>query len=131
MKIWTGAGLKVIALMMCVALTGCGGSVENPVAAHYDNFNAYTKYYRYLMDSGKNVIVCTIGPTQDEWLAEWDRPYYELSHMIDFNAKLASWAEENGVKVIDLYDYVVNNVQIDSADGIHYLPRPNRIYGNI
>lgn len=94
-------------------------------ANDYDNFNAYTKYYRYLMDSGKNVIVCTIGPTQDEWLAEWDRPYYELSHMIDFNAKLTSWAEENGVKVIDLYDYVVNNVQIDSADGIHYLPRPN------
>ncbi len=88
------------------------------------DFSIYRSYYDELIGEGKTIIVCTVGPTQDDDLAEWDHPDYENSNMTKYNSELQKWASQNGVKVIDLYSYISSNVQIDPADGIHYTPRP-------
>jgi hypothetical protein len=43
--------------------------------------------------------------------------------MVAFNQSITSWAGAHGVKVIDVYTYVQNNIEI-SPDGIHYNPKP-------
>ena len=90
------------------------------------DFRLYRDYYESLLDKGITIVVCTIGPTDDEYLAEYDRPYYDNGNMISFNESLVSWAQNRNVRIIDLYKYISDSdsIRIDEADGIHYLPRP-------
>ncbi len=87
-------------------------------------FDSYANYYSSLLDNGKTIILCTVGPTDDEHLVSYDHPNYENAMMQKYNESLLSYAKEKGIKVIDLYAYISNNVSIDPADGIHYTPRP-------
>ena len=91
------------------------------------DFRLYRDYYENLLDKDITIVVCTIGPTDDKNLAEYDRPYYDNDNMISFNESLVSWAMERNVRIIDLYKYISDSdsIRIDEADGIHYLPRPS------
>ncbi|MBR5376680.1 MAG: SGNH/GDSL hydrolase family protein [Lachnospiraceae bacterium] len=95
-------------------------------ANDHGDFGRYRTYYDELLRSGRKLMVCTVGPTDDEKLVADDHPDYENSRMTAFNAELVKWAQDNGVKVIDLYGYISSSgsITIDPADGIHYLPRP-------
>ena len=88
------------------------------------DFSRYAGYYESILAAGKRLVLCTVGPTNDNTLAEWDHPDYENEKMTNYNSSLVSWAQQHGVNVIDLYSFIASNVQIDDADGIHYLPRP-------
>ena len=105
----------------------------------YGNFSPYESYYNSLLQQGKNIIVCTVGPTDNNTLAsDFDREYYTNERQIAYNNSLVSWANSNGVKVIDLYSYIAGNgnLYISPEDGIHYMPQPTTeiwyyILGNI
>ncbi|MBQ6589868.1 MAG: hypothetical protein IJI01_14485 [Butyrivibrio sp.] len=93
----------------------------------YGNFSPYESYYNTLLAQGKNIVVCTVGPTDNNTLAnDFDREYYTNERQVAFNNSLVSWANSNGVKVIDLYSYIAGNgnLYINPADGIHYMPQP-------
>lgn len=99
-------------------------------ANDYGDFASYEGFYDSVLASGKTLILCTVGPTDDNCLAADDRPYYDNERIVSFNVALNAWASKHGVKVIDLYTYVSNNVTIDAADGIHYGPKPtSNIWG--
>ena len=104
-------------------------------ANDYGNFANYQPHYEGLLKEGKRLILCTVGPTWDEALAnDFDRSHYTNDLQIAFNNSLVAWANANGVKVIDLYSYLAGNTDItlDPADGIHYQPRPTgAIWGRI
>ena len=88
-------------------------------------FNSYRAYYEKLLRSGKQLVVCTVGPTEDEHLIDIDKKRYKNSLMVSFNKQLTEWATAHDVAVIDLYSYITeNHIRIDPADGIHYMPRP-------
>ncbi len=91
------------------------------------DFYGYDKYYEKMMDHGKTLVLFTVGPTDDLYL-HYDADGYRYTNdkMESFNNELMRWAENRDVKVIDMYGYVLQseNVKIDPADGIHYLPRP-------
>ena len=89
-------------------------------------FENYVPIYEKVLKEGKGLILCTVGPTQDNALDEEDAPDYGNAKMVTFNENLLSWAGAHDVRVIDLYSYIVNTevIQIDPADGIHYLPQP-------
>ena len=89
-------------------------------------FDTYGIYYDALLELGKEVIVCTIGPTDNTHLTEGDSGTYTDELMQSFNNDLVTWAEERQVKIIDLYSFILQNdeITIDEVDGIHYLPRP-------
>ena len=91
-------------------------------------FDNYRDYYTSLLNDGKKIVVCTVGPTDDQMLMDYDRPDYNNEKMVEFNDQLIDWANENGVKIIDLYSFIIDSpdVTIDQADGIHYLPRPTK-----
>ena len=95
-------------------------------ANDHGDFSKYAGYYDGILENGKRMIVCNVGPTDDAGLIANDHPDYENSRMIAYNTELVKWAEENDVKVIDLYEYINSTatVTIDPKDGIHYLPRP-------
>ncbi len=91
------------------------------------NFSEYEGYYNNLLAQGKNVVVCTVGPTADEYLVgEYDQTYYVNSLMVAYNNSLVNWANSNGIKVIDMYSYLSStaDVYLDPADGIHFQPQP-------
>ena len=93
----------------------------------FGEFSPYGPYYDQLIAAGKQVVVCTVGPTQDEYLLDdMDWYYYPNANQIKFNNSLVSWANSKGVKIIDLYTYISNSstVNLDPNDGIHYLPQP-------
>lgn len=92
----------------------------------YGNFAKYEPFYNNILAQGKKLIVCTVGPTDDNCLDEEDRYYYDNARELEYNAALVSWANSNGVKVIDLYSYITSHdsVYVDPADGIHYQPQP-------
>ena len=96
-------------------------------------FSNYEPHYNGLLNEGKRIIVCTVGPTNDEALVEWDRGYYDNARQIEFNAQLVNWANQHGVKVIDLYSYLCNtgDVYLNPSDGIHYMPQPTTGIWNI
>ncbi len=89
-------------------------------------FDKYGSYYDELLQAGVKMIVCTVGPSDDDGLVPADHPNYEDDKMTGFNSGLVEWAEKNDVRVIDLYDYIKESptISIDPNDGIHYLPRP-------
>lgn len=103
-----------------------------------DNNDAalYQQVYENLISQGKTVVLCTVGPTADEFLSgDFDVTNYPNEKMIAFNQSMTSWASAHGVKVIDTYSFVQGNVEI-SQDGIHYNPKPttdiwNYILGNL
>lgn len=97
-----------------------------------DNNDAalYEQVYENLISQGKTVIVCTVGPTRDEFLSgDFDTANYPNEKMIAFNRNITAWAGAHGVRVIDLYSFVQNNIEI-SPDGIHYNPKPTTAIWN-
>ena len=93
----------------------------------YGDFSQYGPYYDSLIAQGKNIVVCTVGPTADQYLAtEFDRTHYENFRQINYNNSLVAWANQRGVKIIDLYSYISNSssIIVSEADGIHYFPQP-------
>lgn len=91
---------------------------------NWGDFTGYGEAYEKILGQGKTLIVCTVGPTDDNALEEDDIPYYYNEKEIAFNASLTSWANAHSVKVIDLYTYCQGNITISPDDGIHYLPQP-------
>ena len=95
------------------------------------DFSRYRDYYNELINDGKVIVVCTVGPMDDEHLTEWDHPYYEDSNAVKINKDMVEWACEKGISYIDMYAYIKSLVPeqltIDEADGIHYSPRPTRV----
>lgn len=93
----------------------------------YGDFSNYQPHYEGLLREGKRLILCTVGPTLDSALAnDFDKTHYLNDFQIAYNSALWTWANANGVKVIDLYSYLANatDVYLDPADGIHYQPKP-------
>ncbi len=93
----------------------------------YGNFSPYESFYNNLLQQGKNIVVCTVGPTDNNTLAnDFDREYYTNERQIAYNSSLISWANSNNVKIIDLYTYISGNgnLYINPEDGIHYMPQP-------
>ena len=86
----------------------------------------YESFYQAAMDAGLRVIICTVGPTDDNYLEEGDKTNYSNSKMTQYNDSIKDWANNNGVTVIDVYSFIesTSSIQIDQADGIHYYPRP-------
>lgn len=94
----------------------------------FGDFSQYGPYYDELLEKGKKIIVCTVGPTKDECLLnDVDYLYYPNANQIRYNNSLKEWAEGAGVRVIDLYTYIdsVDTIYQDPMDGIHYFPKPN------
>lgn len=89
---------------------------------HY-NIQLYKTAYEALLARGINLVICNVGPTINENLDEWDSTRYRNEDMEAFNREITAWAQEHGVRVIDMYSYVYANLQIDD-DGIHYGPKP-------
>ena len=93
----------------------------------YGNFSPYESFYNTLLQQGKNIVVCTVGPTDNNTLAnDFDREYYTNERQIAYNSSLINWANSNNVKIIDLYSYISGNgnLYINPEDGIHYMPQP-------
>ena len=86
-------------------------------------FAPYANYYVTLLQEGKQLVLCTVGPTETEWLSEADSPSYGNEKMLAYNADLLEFAIVYNVPVIDTYGFIVEHIEID-PDGIHYLPRP-------
>ena len=100
----------------------------------FGNFSQYGPYYDQLLAQGKQIVVCTVGPTVDECLLDdMDWYYYPNSNQINYNNSLKAWANSKGVKVIDLYSYISNSTTITvvPTDGIHYLPQPTTELWNL
>lgn len=90
----------------------------------------YEQVYENLLNQGKQLVICTVGPTEDANLGEgFDASNYPNQKMVDFNQNITSWAASHNVKVIDLYTFVKNNIEI-SNDGIHYNPKPTTAIWN-
>ena len=90
------------------------------------NFEKYPEFYEKLIEQGKNVIVCTVGPTDESYLQGSDIENYPNELIDKYNEALLEWAGENGIKVIDINGFIKESetVNPDPEDGIHYLPRP-------
>ena len=91
------------------------------------SFEGYGEFYEDVMSHGKNLVVCTVGPTNGEFLDyEYEGPHYLDDLMSEYNDSLTRWAAGCGVRVIDLYRFIKDSktVTLDPVDGIHYLPRP-------
>lgn len=101
---------------------------------NFGDFSAYGPYYDGLIAKGKTIVVCTVGPTRDECLLDdLDYLYYPNSNQINYNNSLVNWANQRGVKIIDLYSYISNSstITISETDGIHYYPRPTTELWNV
>ncbi|WP_029324495.1 SGNH/GDSL hydrolase family protein [Butyrivibrio sp. AE3004] len=97
-----------------------------------DNNDAklYESVYENLISQGKTIVICTVGPTVDENLSgDFNVGNYPNQKMMDFNSEITKWAASHNVKVIDLYTYVKNNIEV-SPDGIHYNPKPTTAIWN-
>ena len=94
---------------------------------NFGDFSEYGPYYDSLLAKGKTIVACTVGPTVDECLLiDVDYLYYPNANQIKYNNSLVAWANERGVKIIDLYSYISNSstVTVSETDGIHYFPQP-------
>ena len=99
---------------------------------NYGDFSQYGPYYDQLLSQGKKLVLCTVGPTVDQYLdGDFDKEYYTNQRQINYNNSLKAWAKDKDVKVIDMYahiDNAMNNsggIIINPTDGIHYYPQPN------
>ena len=94
---------------------------------NFGDFSQYGPYYDGLIAKGKTIVACTVGPTVDECLLYGqDYLYYPNANQINYNNSLVAWANQRGVKIIDLYSYISNSSSIyaNPEDGIHYFPQP-------
>ena len=98
---------------------------------NFGDFSKYGPYYDQLLAQGKQLVICTVGPTVDECLLiDEDYLYYPNSNQINYNNSLRAWANGKDVKIIDLYSYIDSSIKnsgpisIVPTDGIHYLPQP-------
>ncbi len=87
-------------------------------------FWEYENLYNRVLEKDKKLIPCTLGPTDDRYLTGNDIGKYENEKMTAFNDSLTAWAEDKDVKLMDLYTFCYDNIEIDPADGTHFLPRP-------
>ena len=85
-------------------------------------FDEYELYYEYLLSLNKNIILCTVGPTKDEYLESND---YSNNNMKKYNESLINFSNKYNIHVIDLYSYIIDNQILIKDDGIHYLPKTN------
>ena len=99
---------------------------------NYGDFSQYGPYYDQLLSQGKKLVLCTVGPTVDQYLdGDFDKEYYTNQRQINYNNSLKAWAKGKDVKVIDIYAHIddaMNNsggIIINPTDGIHYYPQPN------
>lgn len=92
----------------------------------YGNFAKYEPFYNLILENGKKLVLCTVGPTDDNSLDEEDKPNYLNARELEYNAALNQWASARNIYVIDLYNYISssNSIYIDPADGIHYQVQP-------
>jgi hypothetical protein len=92
----------------------------------YGNFAKYEPFYDLVLANGKKLVLCTVGPTDDNSLDSEDIPNYLNAREIEYNAALNQWATAHSIYVVDLYSYISNtdSVYIDPADGIHYQNQP-------
>ncbi|SHN65761.1 Lysophospholipase L1 [Butyrivibrio hungatei DSM 14810] len=88
------------------------------------NFTPYIGYYNGILENGKRLILCNVGPTDDEHLLDVCIPDYLNEKMLQYNQAQAEWAAEHDIKVIDLYTFVSENIGIEEVDGVHYEPKP-------
>ena len=54
-------------------------------ANDYGDFASYEGFYDSVLASGKTLILCTVGPTDDNFLVADDRPYYDNERIVSFN----------------------------------------------
>ncbi|RKM60594.1 hypothetical protein D6855_07765 [Butyrivibrio sp. CB08] len=99
---------------------------------NYGDFSKYGPYYDQLLAQGKKLVLCTVGPTVDEYLSEeFTKKNYTNARQITYNDSLRAWANGKDVKIIDLYSYIYDamydsgDIIISPTDGIHYYPQPN------
>ncbi len=100
----------------------------------FGDFSKYGPYYDQLLTNGKKIVVCTVGPTDDQYLLDdMDWMYYPNENQIKYNNSLVAWANSKGVKVIDLYSYISNSstITVSTEDGIHYFPQPTKELWNV
>ncbi|MBQ4482444.1 MAG: SGNH/GDSL hydrolase family protein [Lachnospiraceae bacterium] len=91
------------------------------------HFSGYKELYENCLANGKTVVVCTVGTQDSSYLKESDIEDFSDEKLQKFNRKLTDWAEERNIRVIDLYSFTRDNITVDPADGIHYLPRPTKM----
>ena len=92
------------------------------------NFAPYQTYYEGLLEKGKRLVLCTVGPTKDESFPPGANPIYYNSNIIRYNTQLKEWSAKNNVRVIDLYSFIRSESSIlYDRDGVHYLPTPNPV----
>lgn len=98
----------------------------------YGNFAKYEPFYDDILANGKKLVLCTVGPTDDEHLDIEDKGNYDNARELEYNAALKVYAKKKGIKVIDVYAYIESNpnVYLDPADGIHYQPQPTTAIWN-
>lgn len=83
----------------------------------------YGPFYESLLEEDKNIVLFSVGRTDDRFLAEWDEGYAN-SNMISFNNEMMSWSEEHeNVTYVDAYAESWS-WKLNPSDGIHYTPRP-------
>ncbi len=95
-------------------------------ANDYGAFNPYKKNYSKLVSSGKKLVLCTVGASGDQYMPPQDLPYFGNGVINSFNSQLKKWAKKKKVDTIPLFEYVQKNVHVDSKDGVHYSPKPNK-----
>jgi hypothetical protein len=95
----------------------------------YGNFAKYEPFYDLVLANGKKLVLCTVGPTDDNSLDSEDIPNYLNAREIEYNAALNQWAAAHSIYVVDLYSYIcsTDSVYIDPADGIHYQNQPTTV----
>ena len=90
-------------------------------------FGEYKKYYDYLLRRGKKLTLCTVGPTNEDYLEEGDDVYFSNELVNKYNKALKAYASKRGLNIIDVHGYLTKKkTRYNPSDGVHYLPRPNK-----
>ncbi|WP_026529116.1 Ig-like domain-containing protein [Butyrivibrio sp. VCD2006] len=92
----------------------------------YGAFKPYSSAYSKLMAKKKKLVLCSVGPTSFGYLDEGGQALFNDRVISSFNVQLKTWADKKKVKTVPMYEYVSKNVTIDSKDGVHYSPKPNK-----
>ena len=89
----------------------------------------YEQKFEELQAEGKQIIICTVGPCDDNAVSDEDKANdYQTSYAIEFNNEIKEWAGNHNAQIIDTYTFIVGKLQDGSltydtrgATGIHYL----------
>ena len=91
----------------------------------HGNFTKYGNYYKKLKKKNVNLLLCTLGYSDNNRLGdEGDHLYYNDGIMQKFNKQLTKWAKKNEVKTINLYSYTKKKLKTRENNGVHYVPCP-------